>query len=133
MMRKTLIALFLCVVMVSTIGASVTATACLCVQRLDKPQLVAPENNATIKVGQTVLYEWKAVNGAVAYRLVVEKETAKNVWTIDLPSRIINAPATSYPGRATHAGPHRWCVVAIASDPAQNSQPSEWRTLNIEA
>ncbi len=136
MMRKTLIALFLCVVMVSTIGAAVTATACPCVKRLATPQLVAPENNATFKLGQTITYEWKAVNGAVAYRVEAQYEGAKHEWIHDWSFIInapANAPATSYSTPAINAQTHRWHVVAIASDPVHNSRPSEWRTFTNEA
>jgi hypothetical protein len=131
-MRKTLIALFLCLVMVGTIGAAVTATACPCVKRLAKPQLVAPQNGTTVKVGQTIPFEWKAVNGAVAYRLEAQYESAKHEWIHDF-SYIIKAPATSYSTPAINAQTHRWHVIAVASDPVQNSQPSEWRTFTIEA
>jgi hypothetical protein len=135
-MRKTLIALFLCLVMVGTIGAAVTATAAPCVNRLDTPQLVAPENGATPKVGQTITFEWKAVDGAVAYRVEAQKETAKHEWTHDW-AFIINAPAnaptTTFSRQAMHAQTHRWHVIAIASNPMQNSQPSEWHTFTVEA
>jgi len=131
MMRKTLISLLLCLVLVGTIGAAATATACSCVNRLDTPQLVAPENGATPKVGQTITFEWKAVDGAVAYRVEAQNENAKHEWTHDW-AFIINAPATTFSRQAMHAQTHRWHVIAIASNPMRNSQPSEWRTFTVE-
>ena len=136
MMRKTLISLFLCLALVGTIGAAATATACSCVNRLDTPQLVAPENGATPKVGQTTTFEWKAVDGAVAYRVEAQNENAKHEWTHDWAFIInapANAPATTFSRQAMHAQTHRWHVIAIASNPMRNSQPSEWRTFTVEA
>ncbi len=135
-MRKTLIALFLCVVMAGTIEAAVTATARPPEKpvRLETPVLVTPPDKEVFKVDDTTIFEWTEVYGAVAYRLECQ---GKVFHREGINSVIINAPATSW-GPVTFGQTQwplvvsRWRVTAIASDLSLNSQPSEWRYFIVE-
>ncbi len=87
-MRKTLIVLFLCVVMASTIGATAVATAAR--PQISTPHLVAPKNTAEFTTSDlsSVTFEWTAVHYAVSYSLEFQYYNAKVHYWIPIGESI---------------------------------------------
>ncbi len=129
-MRKTLIVLFLCVVMAGTIGATAVTTAAQ--QQLTTPRLVAPLNNAELTTSDVITHEWKAVRGAVNYLLDIQMENPrdKHDW-ISVCSITLDSTSVTLPGLQGLHGHFAWRVTALASDPALNSEPSPWSTYTV--
>jgi len=130
-MKKHL-ALFLIVLMaVSVVSAAGLVTAGVASAKkpaLATPQVISPNNHLKASVGSTISFEWKAVDGADWYGLVIQK-LGTGGWTMVTG---ISGPQTTQSWTFNTAGTYRWAVSAGTLDHSHDSAPTNWRTITIE-